>query len=55
MLSLIAIENGKLITEFENLTIDDQDAFELICYALANCSTNVAEKYREYLRKLMKF
>lgn len=55
MLSLIAIENGKLITEFENLTIDDQDAFELICYALANCSTNVAEKYREYLKKLMKF
>lgn len=55
MLSLIAIENGKLITEFENLTIDDQDAFELIYYALANCSTNVAEKYREYLKQLMKF
>ncbi len=35
--------------------IDDQDAFELICYALANCSTNVAEKYREYLKKLMNF
>ena len=54
MLSLIAIENGKCITEFDNLTLDNQDVFELVYYALANCSTNVAANYKEYLKKLMK-
>lgn len=53
MLSLIAIEDGKLITEFNNVEIDDYEAFELIYYALANCSVNTAQKYVDYLMKLM--
>lgn len=55
MLSLIVIENGKLITEYPNVNIENKDAFDLICYALANCSIDVAEKYSEYLKKLMRY
>lgn len=54
MLSLITIEKGKLITEYHNIKIDAQEAFELICYALSNCSINVAGKYTEYLKKYMR-
>lgn len=53
MLSLISIEKGKLITEYTNVKINNQEAFELICYALANCSVDVAEKYSKYLKKIM--
>ena len=53
MLALISIENGKLITEYTNIKIENQEAFELICYALANCSVDVAGEYSEYLKKLM--
>lgn len=53
MLSLISIEEGKLITEHSNVKIENQKAFELICYALANCSINAAEKYKGYLKELM--
>ena len=55
MLSLIVIENGKLIIEYTNIKIEDRQAFELICYALANCSISTAEKYSEYLKKLMRY
>ncbi len=55
MLSLITIENGKLITEYTNVKIENQEAFKLICYALANCSIGVAEKYTEYLKKMMRY
>lgn len=54
MLSLISIENGKLITEYNNVELDNQKSFELICYALANCSVSVAGKYTEYLKNLMR-
>lgn len=53
MLSLISIEKGKLITEYTNVKINNQEAFELICYALANCSLDVAKKYSKYLKKIM--
>lgn len=53
MLSLISIENGRNITEYTNVKIEDQEAFELICYALANCSVDVAGKYSEFLKELM--
>ena len=43
----------KLITEFNNVKIDDYEAFVLIYYALANCSVNTAQKYVDYLMKLM--
>lgn len=54
MLSLISIENGKLITEYPNVMIEDRQAFELICYALANCSSDIADKYCEYLKQMMR-
>lgn len=53
MLALIAIENGKLIIEYSNVKVEGQEAFELICYALANCSVDVAAKYSEYLKVMM--
>ncbi len=28
--------------------------FELICYALANCSSDIADKYCEYLKQMMR-
>lgn len=54
MLSLISIEKGKLITEYPNIIIEDRQAFELICYALANCSSDIADKYCEYLKQMMR-
>lgn len=55
MLSLISIENGKLLTEYPNVNMDNQEAFELICYALANCSLEIAKKYTEYVKHLMQY
>lgn len=55
MLSLVAIENGKLLTEYSNVNMDNQEAFELICYALANCSLKIAKKYTEYVKHLMQY
>lgn len=55
MLSLISIEKGKLITEYSNAKIDENETFELVCYALANCSVDVARNYSEYLKILMRF
>lgn len=55
MLSLISIENGKLLTEYSNVNVDNQEAFELICYALANCSLEIAKEYTEYVKHLMQY
>ncbi len=55
MLSLIIIEDGKLIIEYPNVKIENQEAFELVCYALANCSIDVAAKYSEHLKILMRY
>lgn len=54
MLSLISIERGKLIIEYSNVKVSNHDAFELICYALANCSIGISKKYSEYLIELMR-
>lgn len=55
MFALISIENGKLITEYPNVKIKNDIAFKLICYALANCSIEVARKYSEYLKNQMNY
>lgn len=54
MLSLIAIEEGqRLIFEYQNVKIEENEAFDLVCYALSNCSISVAGKYRDYVKKLL--
>lgn len=53
MFALISIENGKLITDYPNVKIKNDISFELICYALANCSIEIASEYVEYLKNQM--
>ncbi len=53
MLSLIAIEEGHLLFEYKNVKIDENEMFELICYALSNCSVTTAVKYRDYAKRLL--
>lgn len=53
MLSLIAIEDEHLIFEYSNVKIDENEMFNLVCYALSNCSVTVAGKYREYVKRLL--
>lgn len=55
MLSLISIENGNLLTDYKNVNVDNQSVFELICFALANCSFEIAQKYKEYVKQLMRY
>lgn len=54
MLSLIAIENGKCITEYPKVEVSKEISFYLVCYALANCSPTIAKKYVEFLLAEMK-
>ena len=56
MLSLIAIEeDNKLIFEYPNIRLAEETVFELVCYALANTSAEVASKYHDYIKELMKY
>ena len=56
MLSLIVIEeDGKLISEYSNIKLEDSVLFDLICYTLANTSVEIASKYRDYVKKLMQY
>lgn len=51
MLSLIAIEEDKkLISEYSNISLSDETTFDLICYALANTSVEIASVYRDYVK-----
>lgn len=55
MLSLIVIEeDGKLISEYSNIKLEESVLFDLICYTLANTSVEIASKYRDYV-KLMHY
>lgn len=56
MLSLIAIEeDNKFVFEYPNIKLNKDTNFELICYALANASAEIAGKYRDYVKKLMAY
>lgn len=56
MLSLIAIEeDGKLISEYSNIKLEESVLFDLICYTLANTSVGIAFKYRDYAKQLMQY
>lgn len=56
MLSLIAIEeDGKLLFEYSNIGLSDDDKFDLVCYALANTSVEIASRYCEYVKELMTY
>lgn len=56
MLSLIAIEEDKkLISEYSNISLSDETTFDLICYALANTSVEIASVYRDYVKELMNY
>lgn len=51
MLSLIVIEeDGKLISEYSNIKLEESVLFDLICYTLANTSVEIASKYRDYVK-----
>lgn len=56
MLSLIVVEeDGKLISEYSNIKLEESVLFDLICYTLANTSVEIASKYRDYVKKLMQY
>ena len=56
MHSLIVIEeDGKLISEYSNIKLEESVLFDLICYTLANTSVEIASKYRDYVKKLMHY
>lgn len=56
MLSILLLERkNKFIFEVEKLNLYDYEKFELICYALVNVSSEIAAKYKEYVKNLMKF
>lgn len=56
MLSLIVIEeDGKLISEYSNIKLEESVLFDLICYTLANTSVEIASKYHDYVKKLMHY
>lgn len=56
MLSLIVIEeDGKLISEYSNIKLEESVLFDLICYTLANASVEIASKYHDYVKKLMHY
>ena len=53
MLALIAIENGYLLSEYSEIKLSDYKIYNYICYALANCSVEIANHYREYTKALL--
>ena len=48
-------EDGKLISEYSNIKLEESVLFDLICYTLANTSVEIASKYRDYVKKLMHY
>lgn len=56
LLSLIAIEEDrKLLFEYSNIELSDDMKFDLVCYALANTSVEIASQFGEYIKKLMNY
>lgn len=56
LLSLIVIEeDGKLLCEYSNIELSNDSQFDLVCYALANTSVEIASQYREYIKGLMNY
>ncbi len=56
LLSLIAIEEDrKLLFEYSNIELSDDSKFDLVCYALANASVEIALQYGEYIKRLMNY
>ncbi len=55
MLALIvAEENGKLLSDFDNVVINEDLLFSLSCYMLANASVSTAEIFKNYINNVMK-
>lgn len=56
MLSLIAIEEDKkLVFEYSNIKLNGDTKFDLVCYALANTSVEIATEYHDYVKRLMNY
>lgn len=56
LLSLIAIEEDrKLLFEYSSIELSDDSKFDLVCYALANTSAEIASQYGEYIKRLMNY
>jgi len=56
LLSLIVIEEDrKLLFEYSNIELSNESKFDLVCYALANTSVEIASKYGEYIKILMNY
>lgn len=53
MLSLISIEDGQLLFKYPNVKIENEEMFELVCYALRNCSIDIAKEYIDYVKYLL--
>ena len=53
MLSLIAVEERQLLFMYQNVKIDESEMFDLVCYALSNCSVTIAANYRDYVKHLL--
>ena len=53
MLSLVAIEKGQALCEYQNIITAENVMFDLMCYALSNCSVSVASNYRDYVNGLL--
>lgn len=56
MLSLVVIEEDKkLLFQYPNIKLSDDVKFDLVCYALANTSVEIASDYRDYVKSLMNY
>lgn len=53
MLSLVAIEDEHLLFEYKNVKINKNEMFNLVCYALSNCSVSIAANFRNYVKYLL--
>lgn len=53
MLALIAIEDGFLLFKYPEIKLNNYNMYNYICYALANCSVEIANHYREYTKALL--
>lgn len=53
MLSLIAIEDRHLLYEYPEANLDSHIMYNSTCYALANCSLEVAHHYRKCIKDLL--
>ena len=56
MLSLIALEeDNKLIFKYPSIKLPEETFFDLVCYALANTSAEIASRHHDYVKNLMKY